>query len=65
MKVMIGFAAVFMWLFSGGWALVYLSPDTHKEHIGGLVMLCIALAPFMAGLAAAEARRKTKSLIRS
>ncbi len=45
------FVAVFIWLFTGGWALAYLGKGTRKDEVAVLFWGCLFLAPLMAGIA--------------
>lgn len=45
------FVGIFIWLFSGGWALAYLGKGESREGIGVLFWGCLFLAPLMAGIA--------------
>lgn len=45
------FVAVFIWLFTGGWALAYLGKGTSRDEVGTLFWGCLFLAPLMAGIA--------------
>ena len=54
-------AGVIVWLMLGGWACRRMGPGTPDSLLGGLVVACLLLAPFAAGVAVAELTFKRRA----
>ncbi len=47
-----------LWLGVGGWAFRRLADEMNKKDMPGLFGFCLVLAPFAAGAAIAEMKKK-------
>lgn len=43
------FVCAMAWMGLGGWAFAYFAQDSDNGPIGGIVIGCLVLAPFVAG----------------
>lgn len=61
MTILYVVGAIMLWLGLGGWTFRVLAPDTERGLTNGLILGCIVIAPFLAGLALADLQFRKNS----